>query len=155
MTTYFTATYSIKRFTTTLGSVLLTCGVLLVVFMAIQPQDLTLFIGYYVGLVFAVAGIWLLLTAAKAKITRLSVSSEGLSYGPQSYSWDQIAEFGVMPGRKEFYCTPRSAPFGLEFPISHRPSVEQTRNLFDLLKREIVPRHPHVRFCNDDKNSKC
>jgi hypothetical protein len=45
--------------------------------MSVQPQDIRLFLGYFFGALFAVAGIWLVKAAVKERNTTLSISSDG------------------------------------------------------------------------------
>jgi len=154
VTIYFSASHSTKRFTAILGLLLLGFGIAITVLTAISPRDLSFILNYFFALFFVAAGSWLLKLAANAESTTLSITSEGVSYGTQSYSWNEIAQLGVMPGRKEFYCTPRSAPFAFEFSISRRPSAKQIKDLFELLEREIVRLYPHVQLRNGDEKSK-
>jgi hypothetical protein len=154
VTVYFTATHSIKRFTAVFGLFLLGLGTAVTGLTASSPQELRFILNYFFALVFIVAGSFVLKFASATETTRLSISSEGVSCGTQWYSWSEIAQLGVMPGRKEFYCTPRSAPFAYEFSISCRPTSKEINDLFDVLGREVLPLHPHVRLCNDDQKPK-
>ncbi|MGZ4964910.1 MAG: hypothetical protein ACXWKG_07685 [Limisphaerales bacterium] len=148
---YFSTSSSMKRYCAVLGLVFLSLAIIVAALTAISPQELAFVINYFFVSVFMIAGGWLLRLAAKEKNTIVKITSDGVAYGTQLFSWNEIAEVGVMSGRKEFYCRPRSASIAFEFAVSTRPTAAQIRQLFAVLEREVVQVHPHVRLRNDDE----
>lgn len=153
VTTYFTAEYSVKRFAIVLGLALLSLGAALGVLAVVEPKEPRSFLGFFFTFVFVAGGTYLLYAAARMKNTTLAMTSDGLSYGPQFYSWDDITELGVMAGGKELYCSTRLARFAVELPLSKKLSPQQVKDLFQLLHREVVTLHTHIRLCDDNEKS--
>jgi hypothetical protein len=103
-------------------------------------------------LVFGGTGFFLLHKALRNAKTKLSITSDGLSYGAKVYRWDDITEIGLMrkyTGRKDLYCTTRFHPFTVELLLPHGLSSDQIAGLFAALRSELATAHPHVRLIGE------
>jgi hypothetical protein len=121
-------------------------------------------VGSFCALIFIVAflggGLFLLYMVVKNQKTVLSITSDGLSYGAKRYGWEDVTEIGIMQKytrRKDLYCTTRLHPMVVELLVSRGLSSGEIETLFEALRSEVVPRHPHVCVCEeiDDDNSDC
>lgn len=143
--------------TITAGLVLTTIGICSAVMWILQLSSIARW-GQAMGMICALlfilvwlgGGIFLLRQVVKNKKTKLSITSEGVSYGGLRYGWHDIAEIGVMQNtrRKDLYCIPRLQPysFRMDLIVSGGLSSEQVGALFEALRSEVIPLHPHVRL---------
>jgi hypothetical protein len=161
MKTYFTAEYSARRpITVVAGLVLTAIGLCFAIFWI--PQLIKIagwadLLGALCALVFVSVflggGLFLLHKVTKNRKTRVSITSEGISYGGLAYSWQDISEIGVMEKcyrRRDIYCVARLHPSEIDLVVellgSEGLDPEQIRSLFGSLKREVVPLHSHLRI---------
>lgn len=119
--------------------------------------DLNHFVGMACGLIFIFvflgSGLFLLHKVVKNAKTVLSITSEGLSYGVKSYRWEDVTEIGIMrkyTNRRDLYCTTRFHPDIVELLVARWLSSGQIASLFESLRSDVVPRHPHV--CLSEKD---
>ena len=167
MKTYFTGEFSARRpITIAVGLVLTTVGVCFAA-MWVPQMSKQLGLGQLIGaigallftLVFLGGGLFLLYKAAKNQKTVLMITSDGVSYGPKVYRWEDITEIGIMQKyarRKDLYCATRLHPYTVELLLSGGLSSEQAAALFGAIRSEVVPLQPHICLREkDDEKSHC
>ena len=120
--------------------------------LVFKDIEFTFFAGLF-GVVLSCGGLWLVYVLITDHRTLLLISSDGLQFGEQSYSWEDIAEIGVLPrtrSRKDLYLRPRSQPIAFELTPTKGLKSEEIAVLFAALNSEVLRRYPHIRLTGGD-----